>query len=83
VPGISGYEQVTAVGTVLPGQSVVVICPGTKKVIGGGAEVNPFLGGTALAQSRPSGPQAWVGAYTATNGQLHTVTVWAICANVT
>jgi hypothetical protein len=62
---------------------VVTICPGTKKVLGGGAEISPFLGGTALAASRPSGNQSWVAAYTATNGQIHTITVWAICANVT
>jgi hypothetical protein len=69
--------------SVSPGVFVVVICPGTKKVLGGGAEITPFTGGTALAASRPSGPQAWVAAFSATNGQAATITVWAICADVT
>jgi hypothetical protein len=42
-----------------------------------------MLAGTALSASRPSGPQAWVAAYTGSSGQLFTITVWAICADVT
>jgi hypothetical protein len=58
-------------------------CPGTKKVISGGAVIN-LLGIAALAASRPEGDNAWlVTAYetTAYAGNW-TVGVFAICAKV-
>jgi len=83
--GLSGVEIVhasTAANSSSPKQTSVS-CPGSKKVIGGGARIYDANAEAALDESYPSAGSTWYGtAYeivpTAANWHLE---VYAICAN--
>jgi hypothetical protein len=85
-PGVSGYEIVNSVSAFdsTETKSHSASCPAGKKVIGGGASVNPSSR-AALIGSNPDGPNSrWY----ATAREVVATTfdwnlfVWAICANI-
>jgi hypothetical protein len=84
-PGISGYEIVNAVNTTPGGiNNASVTCPTGKRVLGGGAtqSVQAAGSGPYLGRSYPVGNASWAASVPAPVGNPTTVTVFAICANV-
>lgn len=85
-PGVIGYEIVSTVSAFdsIVTKSDGASCPAGKKVIGGGASVNPFSR-AALVQSVPDGPNArWVATATEVVATAFdwNLFVFAVCANI-
>lgn len=85
-PGISGYERIT---TEIPvsstaAKTLFATCPGTKKVIGGGAKIFAAAGQVILDESYPISDNAFYGETATVGGGLvsHGLIVTAVCANV-
>jgi hypothetical protein len=85
-PGLSGVERVeaTSVHNSTPGRSASIACPAGKRLIGGGARLNPTppLVQVALQQSYPDNDnifRAYAREIVGT-GTTWSLTVFAICA---
>jgi hypothetical protein len=86
-PGVSGFEIVSSVSAFDSSETKYqsTSCPAGKKLIGGGAAVNPSSRGAALIGSSPDGPNSrW---YVTAREVVATsfdwnLFVWAICANI-
>jgi hypothetical protein len=85
-PGLAGLEIVTleSVNTSANTKQLNVSCPGSKKVVGGGANLNGAEGDVALDESNPDGATGWHAKGVEINGTLNSwkLTAYAICANV-
>jgi hypothetical protein len=85
-PGLSAAErvEVTSVTNSTPNRTAFVACPAGKRLLGGGARLNPTLPQVALQQSFPDNDNI----YRATareivgTGSNWSLTVFAICAVV-
>jgi hypothetical protein len=60
-----------------------VSCPGSKKVVGGGANLNGAEADVAIDESNPGDATSWHAKGVEVNGTLNSwkLTVYAICAN--
>jgi hypothetical protein len=87
-PGVSAYEQVSSTtnSNSSSPKNQTAACPGSKKALGGGAEVsNPSSHpAVALDASEPSGNSAWVGSAHEVNSDSTnwSLKVWVVCATV-
>jgi hypothetical protein len=85
-PGLSGLQVVTGQKSVVNSTSndLVVNCPAGKRVIGGGSNTNKVVlgAGPYVFTSRPGNATSWHVGMAASPGQSWTMTVYAICANV-
>lgn len=86
-PGLSGVERVeaTSVHNSTPGRAVAIACPGGKRLLGGGARINPTPAPTTigLQQSFPDNDntfRAYAREIVGT-GANWSLTVYAVCAN--
>jgi len=83
-PGVSGYQIVTALVSLSPGQEATlgVVCPAGKSVLGGGG--NTLLTAFVLARSFPSSADAWEIRFrnVGPGAQLGNIEAHAICAVV-
>ena len=81
-PGLSGLQVVALQHSVMNSNTsnLTVFCPAGKRVIGGGSNTNIF--GPRVWTSHPVGNNAWSVAMAASPAQSWTMTVYAICANV-
>jgi hypothetical protein len=82
--GVSGLERVDATSATnsTPGRTAAMACPAGKRLLGGGARVNPVLPQVAITSSYPGDDntyQAFAREVTAT-GANWSLTVFAICA---
>ena len=82
--GVSGLERVDATSATnsTPGRTAAMACPAGKRLLGGGARVNPVLPQVAITSSYPGDDntyQASAREVTAT-GANWSLTVFAICA---
>jgi hypothetical protein len=84
-PGLSGVERVetTSASNSVPAKTAFMACPTGKRLLGGGARLNPVLAQVAIQQSYPDNDNIYrasareiVG--TPVNWSL---TVFAVCAN--
>jgi hypothetical protein len=84
-PGLSGLERVefTSPNNSQPLKSYSVTCPSGKRLLGGGARLNPSLVGVGIAQSYPSDDNIYrVSAREfVANPSSWSVTVFAVCAS--
>jgi hypothetical protein len=85
--GLSGLERVelTSVNNSTPSKTAAMACPTGKRLLGGGARVNPILPQVAIASSYPDNDntyRAFAREVTAT-GASWSLTVFAVCANAT
>jgi hypothetical protein len=83
-PGLSGLERVeaTSVNNSTPSKTAAMACPAGKRLLGGGARVNPILPQVAIASSYPDNDntyRAFAREVTAT-GASWSLTVFAVCA---
>jgi len=82
-PGLSGYTRVSiTVGCgPITGCTFNVICPGDRKVLGGGPNVTGFILEPFIMKSYPSGPRDWT-VRVANTGFFTSIsiTAWATCA---
>jgi len=82
--GLSGLERVdaTSVTNSTPSRTAAMACPAGKRLLGGGARVNPVLPQVAITSSYPGDDntfQAFAREVTAT-GANWSLTAFAICA---
>ncbi len=84
-PGLSGVERVetTSASNSLPAKTAFLACPTGKRLLGGGARLNPVLAQVALQQSYPDNDNIYRAnareiVVTPANWSL---TVFAVCAN--
>lgn len=83
-PGLSGIERVesTSATNSTPSRTATITCPAGKRLVGGGARLNPALPQVALQQSFPDNDNV----YRATareivgTGSTWSLTVFAVCA---
>lgn len=84
-PGLSGVERVetTSASNSLPSKTAFMACPTGKRLLGGGARLNPVLAQVAIQQSYPDNDNI----YRATAREIvgtpgnWSLTVFAVCAN--
>jgi len=85
-PGLSGVQVVTAAKSVVSATSAEhsVSCPAGKRVVGGGVSTNKIVlgAGPFVYTSRPVGNASWNVGMAASPAQSWTLTVYAVCANV-
>jgi len=85
-PGVSAVERVesTSENSSTPSKTATIACPAGKRLLGGGARLNPALPQVALQQSFPDNDNV----YRATareivgTGSNWSLTVFAVCATV-
>jgi hypothetical protein len=84
-PGLAGLEIVTleSVNSSANTKQLNVSCPGSKKVVGGGANLNGAEGDVAVDESNPGDATSWHAKGVEVNGTLNSwkLTAYAICAN--
>ncbi|HEX2426601.1 MAG TPA: hypothetical protein VHI53_01670 [Gaiellaceae bacterium] len=85
-PGLSGVQIVTSQKSVVNAMSseLIVSCPAGKRVVGGGTSTNKIVlgAGPFVYLSRPANTNGWHAGMAASPAQSWTMTVYAICANV-
>ena len=87
-PGLSGVQIVTAQKNVVnkTADELTATCPAGKRVIGGGNNTNKIVVGGGFGPlvylSRPSSNTGWRVGMAASPAQSWTLTVYAVCANV-
>jgi hypothetical protein len=85
-PGLANVETVTleSVNSSANVKQLNVSCPGSKKVIAGGANLNGAEGDVALDENNPDSATAWHAKGVEITGTLNSwkLTVYAICASV-
>ena len=84
-PGLSGVERVefTSPNNHQPIKSYSMTCPAGKRLLGGGARLNPSLVGVGIAQSYPDNDNIYrvTAREFVANPSSWSVTVFAICAS--
>ena len=84
-PGLSGVERVetTSASNSLPTKAAFLACPTGKRLLGGGARLNPVLAQVALQQSYPDNDNIYRANAREIVGTLAnwSLTVFAVCAN--
>jgi hypothetical protein len=82
-PGVSAVERVeaTSVTNSTPGRTTQVACPTGKRLLGGGARLNPLLPQVALQQSFPDNDNVYRASAREVNptGSTWSITVFAVC----
>jgi hypothetical protein len=85
-PGLAGLEIVTleSPDSSANTKQLNVSCPGSKKVVGGGANLFGAEGDVALDENNPGNATSWHAKGVEINGTLNSwkLTAYAICANV-
>ena len=83
-PGVSAVERVetTSVTNSTPSRSAFIPCPAGKRLLGGGARLNPTLPQVALQDSYPDNDNVYRAAAREVNatGSTWSLTVFAVCA---
>ena len=83
-PGLSGIErvEVTSVNNSTPSRTGAIACPTGKRLLGGGARVNPILPQVAIASSYPDNDNTYRAFAREVNvtGAAWSLTVFAVCA---
>ena len=83
-PGLSAVERVEATSATnsTPGRTTQVACPTGKRLLGGGARLNPVLPQVALQQSFPDNDNVYRANAREVNPTAATwsITVFAVCA---
>lgn len=83
-PGLSGVERVesTSATNSTPSRTATITCPGGKRLVGGGARLNPILPQVALQQSFPDNDNVYRAAAREIvgTGSTWSLTVFAVCA---
>jgi hypothetical protein len=83
-PGVSAVERVeaTSVSNSTPGRTMQIACPTGKRLLGGGARLNPLLPQVALQQSFPDNDNIYRASAREVNatGSAWSITVFAVCA---
>ena len=84
-PGLSGVERVetTSASNSVPSKTAFIACPTGKRLLGGGARLNPVLAQVALQQSYPDNDNVYRASAREIVGTLGnwSLTVFAVCAN--
>jgi hypothetical protein len=84
-PGLSGVERVetTSASNSVPSKTAFIACPTGKRLLGGGARLNPVLAQVAIQQSYPDNDNIYRASAREIVGTLGnwSVTVFAVCAN--
>ena len=82
--GVSGLERVDATSATnsTPGRTAAMACPAGKRLLGGGARVNPALPQVAITSSYPGDDNTYQASAREVNatGANWSLTVFAICA---
>ena len=85
-PGLSGVERVesTSATNSTPSRTATITCPAGKRLVGGGARLNPVLPQVALQQSFPDNDNVYRAAAREIvgTGSTRSLTVFAVCATV-
>ena len=83
-PGLSGVERVesTSATNSTPSRTATITCPGGKRLVGGGARLNPILPQVALQQSFPDNDNVYRASAReiVATGSNWSLTVFAVCA---
>lgn len=83
-PGLSGVERVesTSATNSTPSRTATITCPAGKRLVGGGARLNPILPQVALQQSFPDNDNVYRAAAREIvgTGSTWSLTVFAVCA---
>lgn len=83
-PGVSAVERVEATSATnsTPGRTMQIACPTGKRLLGGGARLNPLLPQVALQQSFPDNDNIYRASAREVNatGSAWSITVFAVCA---
>ena len=84
-PGVSGVERVeaTSASNSVATKTQTIACPTGKRLLGGGARLNPSLVGVGIAQSFPDNDNVYrvTAREFAAQGGGWSVTAFAVCAN--
>lgn len=82
--GLSGLERVeaTSINNSTPSRTGAIACPSGKRLLGGGARVNPILPQVAISSSYPDNDNTYRGFAREVNGtgSSWSLTVFAVCA---
>jgi hypothetical protein len=85
-PGLSGLQIVSGQKNVVNANfaALSVSCPAGKRVLGGGVKTNVVVAGTGpyVYNSQPFGNNGWEAEMAALPAKSWTMTVYAVCANV-
>jgi hypothetical protein len=85
-PGLSGVQVVTAQKKVMNAlyNAQSVSCPAGKRVLGGGVRTSVVnaASGPFVYNSNPNGTTGWTAEMASSPAQSWTMTVYAVCANV-
>lgn len=85
-PGLSAVErvEVTSVVNSTPSRSAAITCPTGKRLLGGGARLNPALPQVALQQSFPDNDNVYraTAREIVSTGTTWSLTAFAVCAVV-